>query len=347
MGPTSEEDVFFPKNPESRHSDGEKSPFKEEQDALKSYYPTIHEFRDRCFAGFHYDLCERNTFDDTAEEREAFYEQLWQTGGFHLWLANYKDYLFDEKANRETYNFWLKKQRARVSDPVKRDLLCPPEPPHPWGVKRPCLEQNYFEVLDQENVTIVDISDASGNEIVEFTETGIKTKDGKEYEVDVVALATGFDVVTGGLTQMGLKSVKGTYLDDEWKKGVSTYLGVTIAGYPNLFHVYAAHAPTLLCNGPSCVEVQGRWIRDAINMITRQDIKFINPTDEASAEWKARIASGAEQTLFPKAKRSTYMGGSIPGKAREFVCYPAGLGAYGAEIRGYLTGFKGFDIVRS
>lgn len=82
-------------------------------------------------------------------------------------------------------------------------------------------------------------------------------------------------------------------------------------------------------------------------MITRQDIKFINPTDEASAEWKARIASGAEQTLFPKAKRSTYMGGSIPGKAREFVCYPAGLGAYGAEIRGYLTGFKGFDIVRS
>ncbi|RVX71000.1 hypothetical protein B0A52_06158 [Exophiala mesophila] len=345
-GPEVKQMYSFQRTPNLAIPMGKRTLTKEEQDHLKVNYPTIHEFRNRCFAGFHYDLCERDTFDDTPEEREAFFENLWQTGGFHLWLANYKDYLFDEKANRETYNFWLKKQRARISNPAKRDFLCPPEPPHPWGVKRPCLEQNYYEVLDQENVTIVDISDKSGNEIAEFTEKGIKTTDGKEYEVDVVALATGFDVVTGGLTQMGLKSIKGTYLDDEWKTGVNTFLGVTISGYPNLFHVYAAHAPTLLSNGPSCVEVQGKWIKDAINKINRQGIKYINPTSEASDEWKAKITHLANQTLFPKATRSTYMGGSIPGKAREFVCYPAGLGTYGAEIRGYLTGFKGFDVVR-
>lgn len=345
--PQAKELYVFQRTPNLAIPMGKKDLTEDGQDALKSTYPTIHEFRDRCFAGFHYDLCERNTFDDSPEEREAFFEDLWQTGGFRLWLANYKDYLFDEKANRETYNFWLKKQRARVTDPIKRDLLCPPEPPHPWGVKRPCLEQNYFEALDQKHVTIVDISDESGNAIAEFTERGIKTTDGKEYEVDVIALATGFDVVTGGLTQMGLKSVNGTYLEDEWKDGVNTFLGVTIGGYPNLFHVYAAHAPTLLCNGPSCVAVQGRWIRDAIKKIDREGIKYINPTDEASKSWKDKLSAMANQTLFVKAKRSTYMGGSIPGKTREFVCYPGGLGTYGAEIRGYLDSFQGFDVVKS
>ncbi|EXJ67832.1 uncharacterized protein A1O5_09178 [Cladophialophora psammophila CBS 110553] len=320
---------------------------KEGQDQLKSIYSMVHEFRDRCFAGFHYDFCERNTFDDTPEEREAFFENLWKIGGFRLWLANYKDFLFDDKANRETYNFWLKKQRARLTDPVKQDLLCPLEPPHPWGVKRPCLEQNYYEVMDQKNVTIVDISDESGNNIAEFTEKGIKMTNGDEYEFEVVALATGFDVATGGLTQMGLKSIRDTTLDDEWKTGINSFLGVTIEGYPNFFYLYAAHGPTLLSNGPSCVEVQGRWIRDAINMITRQDIKYINPTDEATKQWRERIDSLASATLFPKAKRSTYMGGSIPGKKREFVSYAGGLGNYSAEIRACLTGFKGFEVVKA
>lgn len=63
--------------------------------------------------------------------------------------------------------------------------------------ERPCLEQNYYEVLDQDNVTIVDISEKSGNDIVEFTENGLKTRDGKVYEADVVAVATGFDIATG------------------------------------------------------------------------------------------------------------------------------------------------------
>lgn len=98
--------------------------------------------------------------------------------------------------------------------------------------ERPCLEQNYYEVLDRDNVDIVDISAKGGNEIVEFTETGIKTKDGKHHEFDVVALATGFDITTGGMTNMGLKSINGTYLKDEWKASANTYLGTTISGSP-------------------------------------------------------------------------------------------------------------------
>lgn len=122
----------------------------------------------------------------------------------------------------------------------KRDILCPEEPPHAFGVKRPCLEQNYFEVLDNDHVEIVDIAENSGNEIVEFTEKGLKTRD-REFELDVIALATGFDAGSGGLTNMGLKSIHGTFLKDEWINGVYTYLGTTISGYPNMFRKFNLH----------------------------------------------------------------------------------------------------------
>ena len=107
---------------------------------------------------------------------------------------------------------------------------------------------------------------------------------------------------------MGLKSINGTYLGDEWKAAANTYLGTTISGYPNMFHLYGPHGPTLLSNGPSSVEIQGRWIRDAINKINRQGLKYINPTKEASDKWKQRIEELGNATLFPTT-RSTYMGG--------------------------------------
>lgn len=146
------------------------------------------------------------------------------------------------------------------------------------------------------------------------------------------------------MTNMGLKSIHGTYLKDEWKAAANTYLGTTISGYPNLFHLYGPHGPTLLSNGPSSVEIQVRWIRDAIRLINRQGLKYINPTKEASDEWKARINELANKTLFPTT-RSTYMGGSVPGKAVEMTCYAGGVNAYGPEIRGKLTGWQGFETV--
>lgn len=226
----------------------------DDQSKAKEKYPQLYNLRERCFGGFAYEWDERNTLSNTPEEREAFWESLWEEGGFRFWLGNYKDYLFSNEANREVYNFWRKKQSTRgktlsvtfgspkvsltkvsaVTDPKKRALLFPEEPPHPFGVKRPCLEQNYYEVLDLPHVELVDVGDESGNEIVEFTENGIRTKD-REFEFDAIVLATGFDANTGGLTNMGLKSIHGKTLKDEWKDGAYTYLGTTISGYPNMF----------------------------------------------------------------------------------------------------------------
>lgn len=316
---------------------------REEQQNAKAFYPRLYELRERCFGGFLYSWNEKSTFEDNEEEQEALYQKLWDEGGFLFWIGNYKDMLLDPKANRRAYDFWAKKVRARIGDPAKRDLLAPLEPPHPFGVKRPCLERNYFEQFNRENVDIVDVNKTP---IAEFTPTGILTSDGTLHEFDVIAIATGFDIVTGGMTHMGLRSVNGTLLEDEWKQSANTYLGTTVSGYPNMFHLYGPHGPTLLSNGPSSVEVQGRWIVDAIKKINREGIKYINPTAEASKEWKAKINELSNATLFPTT-RSTYMGGNFPGKAFEQTNWTGGIPAYKEELRAVLPTLKGFKVVKS
>jgi cation diffusion facilitator CzcD-associated flavoprotein CzcO len=345
MGPVAEQLDVYQRTPNLALPMGKRDLTKEEQDRLKPYYPEILAYRERCFAGFHYDLCERDTFDDSPEDREKHFDKLWKQAGFALWLGGYKDYLFDQKSNDEAYNYWRRKQSPRVKDPEKKKVLFPEKKPHAFGIKRPCMEQNYYEVLDRENVGLVNINEETGGSpIQEFTKDGIITKDGKERKYDIIALATGFDVVTGGMTSMGLKSIHDTYLQDEWKEGAQTYLGTTISGYPNMFHLYGPHGPTLLSNGPSSVEVQGRWIRDAIKMADKQKVKFINPKKEASDKWKERINELGNATLFPTT-RSTYMGGTVPGKKNEMTCYAGGVGAYHDEIRKALTGWQGFEVV--
>jgi cation diffusion facilitator CzcD-associated flavoprotein CzcO len=142
-GPQVEKMTVFMRTPNLALPMGKRDMTKAEQEALRPYYPQMLDLRERCFAGFTYDFLERNTFDDTPEEREATFDALWKRAGFGLWLGGYKDYLLDMKANREAYNFWAKKQRQRIKNPAKRDLLCPLEPPHAFGISKfPILREH-------------------------------------------------------------------------------------------------------------------------------------------------------------------------------------------------------------
>ncbi|CAI6340068.1 unnamed protein product [Periconia digitata] len=312
---------------------------REEQQTRKPKYPEIYKYRMTTFAGFQYDYIERNTFDDTPEEREAFYQKLFDNGGFEFWLANYKDLLFDKKANREAYNFWAKRVRARITDPEKRDILAPLDPPHAFGTKRPSLEQDYYEMLDKPENEVVDIKKTP---IVEVTETGIKTEDGKHREFDIIALATGFDSVTGGMKNMGLVDVDGVSLSEKWKMGTWSYLGMTCNGFPNMFFLYGAQGPTAFSNGPSCVECQGDWIVDAMKKLKDEDIKYCDATKEAEEAWRRKVTELSDKTLFPGTS-SWYMGANIPGKPREQLNWAGGIPAYSKECREALdNGFQGF-----
>ncbi|EIN04187.1 cyclopentanone 1,2-monooxygenase [Punctularia strigosozonata HHB-11173 SS5] len=315
---------------------------KEAQEAQKKEYPELYKYRLRTPTGHLTQSIERNTFDDTPEQREAFYEELWQRGGFPFMISSYKDLLLDEKANDEAYVFWAKKTRARITDPVKRDLLAPLQKPHPVGAKRLSLEQDFYEVVDRPENELVDVRKTP---IVEVTEKGLKTADGKEREFDVIALATGFDSVTGGLKDMGLKDVNGVDLSEKWRNGTYSYLGMTLSGFPNLFYIYGPQAPTALSNGPSCIESQADWIIDAIAKMKKEGIRYIEPTMASEQEWHDKIEMISKNTLFHNTD-SWYMGANIPGKPREQLNYLGGLPLYTQECRKALdNGFEGFVTV--
>lgn len=161
----------------------------EEQEQSKRYYPELFRYRETSYAGILYDWAEKNTFDDTDEDREAFYEEKWNAGGFRFWLSTYKDNSFNAEANQKCYDFWAKKVRDRVEDPKTRDIVAPLTMPHFFGTKRPCLEYNYYEQFNRPNVDVIDIKN---NAIKEFDETGIILEDGTHHEFDVIAVATGF-----------------------------------------------------------------------------------------------------------------------------------------------------------
>ncbi|MCJ1357504.1 MAG: hypothetical protein MMC33_007500 [Icmadophila ericetorum] len=290
---------------------------KEEQDAQRPKYPEQFKHRLTTFAGFSYDFVKRKTFDDTAEEREAFFEQLWDHGGFEFWLATYEDMLFDKAANRAAYDFWAKKTRPRINDPKTRDILAPLEPPHAFGTKRPSLEQDYYEQFNKPNVHVIDVNQ---NHIKEFQPKGIVTADGQLHEFDVIALATGFDSVTGGMKSMGLKGIDGIDLSEKWRTG-----------------------PTAFSNGPSCVEVQADWILDAIQKLKQDHIAFINPTKDAEESWRQTVKEISDKSLFPGTS-SWYMGANVPGKPREQLNYAGGLPLYQKECRESLDGWKGFEV---
>jgi Predicted flavoprotein involved in K+ transport len=201
--------------------------------------------------------------------------------GFAPILGGYMDNLVDWDANRALYDFWARKTRARIHDKGLKDILAPLQPFHPIGAKRSSFELDYYEQFNKPNVSLVNLRE---HNIAAIEPSGIRTSDGFFYPVDVIAVATGFDGLTGSMTRIdGLRNTEGIPLEHEWKDGVHTYLGMTITGYPNMFFTLGPHAPSALSNGPSSIEIQGRWIVDTIQKIVSSGLSYIEPTTEAEA----------------------------------------------------------------
>jgi len=220
--------------------------------------------------------------------------------------------------------FWREHTIARINDPVKQELLSPTVPPHAFGTKRPCLEQRYYEVFNQDNVDLINVRKSP---ILEITAKGVKTEKEGEIEVDVLILATGFDSVTGGILNIDIKNGKGEALKDKWTKATQTYLGISTAGYPNMYFFYGPHAPTAFANGPTCGEIQGNWVRDLMVTMREQGKARADPKAEAERDYSKTVNDLWSATLFPPTD-SWYQGANIPGKKREALCYFGGIPTY-------------------
>ncbi|GKT87664.1 cyclopentanone 1,2-monooxygenase [Colletotrichum tofieldiae] len=314
-----------------------------EQRSLKSIYGQLFKAARESVPGIPSDYNPKSTPETTAEERDAWWDELWQRGGFNFQSGQYTDFLLDAEANRLIYDFWAKKTRARIRNPAKRAILVPNEQPYPLSTKRSSLEQDYYECLDRDNVEVVDVKKIG---ICEWTTRGILTEDGSEREHDIVVLATGYDSITGALTSMGLRGKDGVDLKERWKQGVWTYLGLMARGCPNMFMVYGPQAPTALTNGPPFIEEQVEVIAEFLTKLRKERVKYIEPRQSAEEHWKAIVLAAHEATLFSKRDSSWYVGANIPGKTREQLNFIGGIPKYIQACRCGMSDWKNFDVVK-
>jgi len=293
------------------------------QNEMKRDYPARYVRRRESFGGFDFAASVKSALEVSPEERREVYEAAWAAGGFSFWVSTFYDIMMNLEANRTAYDFWREKVQARIDDPALAEKLAPKDPPHPFGVKRPSLEQNYYDVFNQDNVRLVDLKETP---ILEITSRGVRTAEG-EYEFDILALGTGCDAVTGGLTQIDITGTQGVTLKEHWAAGARTHLGIASAGFPNLVFLYGPQSPSGFCNGPTCAELQGDWVVAFLEQMRERGGARFEATREAEDAWRTHVNEVGAMTLFPLAD-SWYMGANIPGKPREFLNYPGGVPLY-------------------
>jgi cation diffusion facilitator CzcD-associated flavoprotein CzcO len=223
------------------------------------YEGVVKRNRESVFGQEHYCFIPKSVLEATPEEREREFDRMWDAGGFAFWLANYQDMWFNQEANDVCADYLKQKIRKTVKDPIVAEKLIPKG--YAYGTKRQPLDTNYYETFNKDNVLLVDAG--TDGAIEEITEKGIRAG-GKEYELDILVFATGFDAMTGPLKALNLRGRNGRTLDAEWADGPHTYLGISIAGFPNLFTITGPQSPSVLSNMPVSIEQHVDWITDCI-----------------------------------------------------------------------------------
>jgi cyclohexanone monooxygenase len=271
-------------------------------------------------------------------ERRRVFQENWDKGnGFRFMFGTFCDIATNPEANAAAASFIRSKIAEVVEDPETARKLTPAD----LYAKRPLCDQGYYETYNRDNVELVSVKE---NPIVEITPTGVRTADGVVHELDVLVFATGFDAVDGNYRAMDLRGRGGRHIDEHWSDGPTSYLGVSKAGFPNMFMILGPNGP--FTNLPPSIETQVEWIADLIDHAERHGVRAVEPTQEAEDGWTATCEEIANMTLFPQAE-SWIFGANIPGKKNSVMFYMAGLGAYRQQLGAVAdNGFEGFEMVR-
>ncbi len=292
-----------------------------ERESFRSNYPEIRRLaREEMKNGIVQELPDRGALDDGDNERRAKYESRWTSGGL-TFMGVYNNLPLDKAANDTAANFVREKIAEIVRDPAVAKLLQPNN--HPIGSKRICVDTDYFATFNRDNVTLVDIK---SNPIEEILPNGVRTG-GKDYEVDALVLATGFDAMTGSVAKIDIRGRDGQTLNQKWAEGPRTYLGLMSAGFPNLFIITGPGSPSVLSNMIVSIEQHVDWIADCIGYMRDRELVSMEAKKDAEDTWVAHVNDVAHGTLYPQAN-SWYMGANIPGKPQIFMPYIGGVGAY-------------------
>ena len=276
-----------------------------------------------------------STFEAREEERQSRYEECWEKGGLGMMLA-YADSGTNYEANQTISQFVKDKIHHIVKDQKVADLL---SPQHIYACKRPCLDTNYFETYNRPNVTLVDIS---GPGIERVTPRGLHAK-GKEYELDCLVFATGFDAMTGSLNNINIRGKGNRALKDKWAEGPRSYLGLSSAGFPNLFTITGPGSPSVLANMIPAIEQHVNWIGDCLEYMRKQGLRTIEATAEAENPWLIQVQTAANATLWT-ACDNWYLGANVPGKPRVFMPYVDWVGYVAKCNEVVKNSYEGFAL---
>ena len=282
----------------------------------------------------------KSALEATPEERDAKYQSKWAEGGSISFLYSYTDLLVNKASNDTASEFVRNKIRSIVRDPAVAELLAPKD--HPIGTKRLCLDTDYYETYNRDNVTLVDVRSFP---IQGITETGVKTA-AAEYELDAIVFATGFDAMTGALREIDIRVGNGPTLAEKWAGGPLTYLGLMVSGFPNMFTITGPGSPSVKTQMIVAIEQHMDWIGDCLATLRARGMRRIEPSSEAERDWVQHVNDVADSTLYPLAN-SWYMGVNIPGKPKVFMPYVGGFAGYKKKCDAVAANdYEGFVISR-
>jgi len=302
----------------------------------KDNYPELRAKAKQTMTGILADYSQVKAFDATEQERRQEYQRRWDHGGL-FFMGAFMDLLVNGQANDTAAAFVHEKIREKVKDPKTAAALTPS---NIIGGKRLCVDIGYFETFNRPNVTLVDINHEPIETVVA---NGVKTGE-RVYEVDDVVLATGFDAMTGALSRIEIKGRGGRLLTDKWAEGPRTYLGLGMAGFPNLFTVTGPGSPSVLSNMLPTIEQHVDWIADCLVYLRSRGMTEIEATTAAEDSWVDHVREVAEQSLR-STTNSWYLGANIPGKPRVFMPYIGGLPRYIAKCDEVVAnGYEGFAL---
>jgi cation diffusion facilitator CzcD-associated flavoprotein CzcO len=304
----------------------------------KARYPEYREQLRNAKSGFLKPVPTHSALAVTPEEREAAYQAAWESGVLGALNSVFNDTLISWAANETAAEFVRDKIRAIVSDPGTAEMLCARD--YPIGTKRPCLDTGYYATYNKPHVKLVNLRTTP---IEEITASGIRTSE-REYELDAIVFATGFDAITGAVSAIDIRGKQNRALKEKWADGPRNYLGLASAGFPNLFTITGPLSPSVLTNMMVSIEEHVDWITSCIAHMCGNAFTEIDVTAEAERRWTQHVAEIASETLYPRAA-SWYMGANVPGKPQVFMVYLGGVPAYHDTCQAVAAdGYAGFTL---
>lgn len=262
----------------------------------------------------------RAFFSVTPAQRLSLMEDAWKQGGLAM-LGTFSDLLVNEEANEHVAEFVRGKIGEMVKDPVTAEKLKPRG--YPIFARRPCLDSSYYETF---NLPTVHLMDCNEDPIVEITDKGVRTRSG-EVELDMLIFATGYDGLTGAMLAVDVQGRDGLRVSQKWSEGARSYLGIMMAGFPNLFMTTGPNGPAALANIIRISENDVDWIADAMRHMSATGQTAMEPTAEAEDGWMKTVAALSQRSLLNKAK-TWYLGANVKDKPQGLSMFTGGFPKY-------------------